>query len=57
MTVKQAAAALGVSPRRVHQYIAEGRIKAQKLGRDVFVRKSSVEALERKPLGRPPKEG
>jgi len=58
MTVNEAASLLMVSTRRVHQYIAEGRLEAQKAGRDVFVRKPSVEALKRESRrpGRPRKE-
>jgi excisionase family DNA binding protein len=58
MTVKEAATLLKVSTRRVHQFIDEGRLEAEKVGRDFFVRNSSVEALKRQPrrVGRPPKE-
>jgi excisionase family DNA binding protein len=58
MTVKEAADRLHVTTRRVHQFIAEGRLDAEKVERDVFVRRQSVEALERQPRrpGRPRKE-
>jgi len=58
MTVREAAKALTISTRRVHQYIETGRLEAQKIGRDVFVRKPSVDALKRnrRGPGRPPKE-
>ncbi len=58
MTVKEAAARLRVSTRRVHQFIAEGRLDAEKVGRDLFVRRASIETLRqqhRRP-GRPRKE-
>jgi excisionase family DNA binding protein len=58
MTVAEAARILKVSTRRVHQFIDEGRLEAEKIGRDVFIRKPSVEALKRQPrrAGRPRKE-
>jgi excisionase family DNA binding protein len=56
MTVKDAAALLKVSTRRVHQFIGEGRLEAEKIGRDFLLRKSSVEAVKRQPVGRPKKE-
>jgi excisionase family DNA binding protein len=58
MTVAEAARILKVSTRRVHQFIDEGRLEAEKIGRDVFIRRPSVEVLKRQPRrpGRPKKE-
>lgn len=58
MTVAEAAARLAISTRRVHQLIASGRLDAEKVGRDTFVRRRSVELLKRQPRrpGRPSKE-
>lgn len=44
MTTREAAAALGVSVRRVQAAIKAGRIKAEKIGRDWDVDIESVEA-------------
>jgi excisionase family DNA binding protein len=50
LTTAQAAARLGVSPSRVRQLIAAGRIKANKIGRDNMIRASSLKAVaDRKP--------
>lgn len=58
MTVAEAATRLTISTRRVHQLIASGRLEAEKVGRDTFVRRHSVELLKRQPRrpGRPSKE-
>ena len=45
LTTNQAAAELGVSAQRVRQYIAQGRIRARKLGRDYLVDSESVAAV------------
>ena len=59
MTVSEAAQALKVSTRRIHQLISEGRMEAEKVGRDVFVRRRSVDVLagQTRRRGRPRKEG
>lgn len=50
-TVKETAEYLGVSVRTVRSYIADGRVKAVRLGpRMVRVEKESVDALMR-PIG------
>lgn len=56
MNTTEAAAALGVSVRRVRQLIAEGKIMAQNLGRDYAIEASALESVKvyGKP-GRPPK--
>jgi excisionase family DNA binding protein len=52
-TTDEAAAYLGVSRMRVHQYIHDGRLAAEKRGRDLFVRARDVRHLQRRPVGRP----
>ena len=54
LTTHQAAERLGVSVRRVRQYIEDGRLKARKVGRDYLISKRSLEAFHRLPSGRPP---
>jgi excisionase family DNA binding protein len=43
MTLKEAAASLGVSPANLRQAIARGSLKATKAGRDWFVTPREVE--------------
>jgi len=43
MTLKEAAALLGVTPDNLRGAIARGTLKAQKLGRDWFVKPKEVE--------------
>lgn len=43
MTLKQAAALLGVTPDNLRQSIARGSLQATKLGRDWFVTEDEVE--------------
>lgn len=45
MTVKDAAKMLGLTPRRIRQLIASGDLTAEKLGRDWFVLRDSVDKL------------
>lgn len=55
LTTKEAAQRLGVSPRRVLQFIADGRLTGKKFGRVNGVNEASVKRLqgiERK-VGRP----
>ena len=56
LTVKQAATKIGVSVPRVHQLIQEGRLPAEKLGRDWIIETSDLEKLKLRPTGRPKKE-
>lgn len=57
LTVKQTAERLGVSIPRVHQLIQDGRLKADKIGRDWIISSDALtgEVMDR-PNGRPPKE-
>jgi excisionase family DNA binding protein len=45
ISTKQAADALGVSDARVRQLIAEGKLPAQKIGRDHLIAPADVKAL------------
>ena len=53
LTTEQAARELGVSTRRVRQYIEEGRLKAKKAGRDYLISSRSLAAFKPQPSGRP----
>ena len=53
LTTAEAATELGVSRRRVRQYITEGRLKARKLGRDYIIDSRSLAAFKPRRTGRP----
>ena len=55
LTTSQAAAALGVSPRRVQAMIRAGRLKAIRFGRDWLIRPADLDAVRVRPVGRPKK--
>ncbi len=56
LSVIEAAAKLGVSRWRVNQFINEGRIPAQKIGRSYVIKESDLHLVEDRPTGRPPKD-
>lgn len=56
LTTREAAKQLGVSTRRVRQYIEDGRLKAKKAGRDYLISSRSLATFERRPSGPPRKE-
>lgn len=45
VTVREAASALSLSPRRVYELIDEGRLPAHKSGRDIRVHRADLEAF------------
>ena len=56
LTTQNAASMLGVSPSRVRQLVREGRLVAQKMGRDLLISRTVVEAfavVPRRRTGRP----
>jgi excisionase family DNA binding protein len=55
LTTKETADRLGVSVRRVHQFIEESRLPAEKMGRDYFIKEEDLKLLEDRKPGRPPK--
>ncbi len=57
ITVQQAADKLGVTPGRVHQLIADGRIKARYLTpRMMLIDVKELAKVKHRPPGRPPKK-
>ncbi|HML21872.1 MAG TPA: helix-turn-helix domain-containing protein [Aggregatilinea sp.] len=52
LTTKQAAEELGITLRAVQQAITRGTLKAEKMGRDWFIRKSEIEAYRAASLGK-----
>jgi excisionase family DNA binding protein len=55
LTVKEAAKELGVTVGRIHHFIREGRLPAEKLGSQYVIKKGDLPKVEIKPTGRPPK--
>jgi excisionase family DNA binding protein len=53
MTLKEAAAILGVTPDALRQAIAAGSLRAVKRGRDWWVTPEAVRVYEREHRGRP----
>lgn len=47
MTLAEAAVLLGLSPATLRQQIANGKLKARKVGRDWWVTKGEVERYQR----------
>jgi excisionase family DNA binding protein len=56
LTTKEAAEELSVTAGRVRQMILSGELPAEKMGRDLFVRRKDVDKLKDRPkVGRPRK--
>lgn len=55
LTTKDVAERLGVSVRRVHALITDGRLPAQKYGRDYLIDEESLKFVENRKPGRPRK--
>ena len=56
LNTKEAAAVLGVSERRIRAMIAEGKLAAQKVGRDYAIEESALKSVTvYGKAGRPPK--
>lgn len=55
LTTQQAADKLGISQPRIYQLISEGRLPAQKIGRDYVINEADLKLVEDRPkVGRPP---
>lgn len=55
ITTNEAASLLGVTVQRIHQFISEGRLPAQKLGRDYIINDEDLKLVGGRKPGRPPK--
>lgn len=55
LTTKEAAARLGVSVLRVQQLIWDGRLPAEKIGRDYVIKEADLKLVEDRKPGRPRK--
>ena len=56
LTTKEAAARLGISVMRVQQLIWDGRLPAEKMGRDYFIKEGDLKLVADRKPGRPKKE-
>ena len=56
LTTKQAAAKLGITPRRVVALVTAGRLPATKFGRDYMIKEADLKLVEVRNVGRPKKE-
>ena len=55
VTTTEAAERLGISTARVRRLVLDGRLPAQKFGRDLVIYEADIESFERLKGGRPPK--
>ena len=57
LTTAQAADRLNISESLVRRYCRDGRLKAQRIGRDWLIEESDLDQFQQKPrkAGRPPK--
>ncbi len=54
LSTPDAAEALGVTVARIQQLIWDGRLPAQKVGRDYVIQENDLEKVRDRPTGRPP---
>jgi excisionase family DNA binding protein len=57
LTTPEVAEMLGVSIRRVQQFINEGRLPSQQFGREHLIKESDLALVAERKAGRPKKEG
>lgn len=55
LTTREVAEKLKVSVRRVHALIQDGRLPAQKYGRDYLINEKDLKLVENRKVGRPRK--
>jgi excisionase family DNA binding protein len=56
LTTNQAAKELKVTSIRVRAMIRDGKLKAEKMGRDYLIKESDIELVKDRKPGRPPKK-
>lgn len=58
LSTKQAASQLGITQQLVRRYCEQGRIKAEKVGRDWVMTQAALDSFSRKPrkTGRPKRD-
>ena len=55
LTTSEAAGLLGVNASRIRQLVLQGRLPAQKMGRDLFIDEKDLKLVEDRKPGRPSK--
>lgn len=55
LTVSEAAKELNVSARRIHQFIEDKRLPAEKLGSYYVIKRVDLDSIRDRQTGRPPK--
>jgi excisionase family DNA binding protein len=55
LTTTEAAELLGVNASRIRQLVLQGRLPAQKMGRDLFIDEKDLKLVEDRKIGRPRK--
>ncbi|HVG20138.1 MAG TPA: helix-turn-helix domain-containing protein [Blastocatellia bacterium] len=56
LTTKQVAERLGVTTKRIQAMIRDGRLPAEKFGRDYLIKESDLKLVEDRKPGRPSKQ-
>lgn len=56
LTTQEAAERLGISRRRINDFIKDGRLPAEKHGRDYLINEKDLKLVEERKPGRPRKE-
>lgn len=56
ISVSEAAKELNLSPRRIHDFISEGRLPAEKFGAYYLIKRVDLDLVKDRPVGRPKKE-
>lgn len=56
LTTRQAAERLGVTDSRIRHLVLEGRLPAEKFGRDLVIRERDLRLVADRKVGRPPKQ-
>lgn len=56
LTTKEAGERLGVTVQRIHALLRDGRLPAEKFGRDYLIKESDLKLVENRKPGRPPKQ-
>jgi excisionase family DNA binding protein len=57
VTTAKAAILLNVSPVTIWRWVNEGKLKAEKVGRELLVKKSDLSGVTKSRAGRKPKRG
>jgi excisionase family DNA binding protein len=55
LTVSEVAMELELSPRRIHDFIKDGRLPAEKFGSYYLIKRADLDLVKDRSTGRPPK--